>query len=102
MVFGITSEREGHPKALIEAMACGCACVGTDSPGIREILVHEGNGLLCAANPASIKNAIETLLSNEKLKNKLQKNARDFAEKHFSSAKLIEREIKLLQDLESC
>ncbi|MEO0224938.1 MAG: glycosyltransferase, partial [candidate division WOR-3 bacterium] len=32
-----TVTREGHPKALIEAMACGCACIATDVPGNREV-----------------------------------------------------------------
>lgn len=98
-VFIICSSCEGHPKALIEAMACGCACVGTDSPGIREIIAHGENGLLCAATPSSIKNAINTLLTNDALKKKIQKNARAFTEEHFSSKNVIDREIKLVQTL---
>ncbi len=37
---------EGVPKVLIEAAACARACVATDSPGCREIVLHEDNGLL--------------------------------------------------------
>ncbi len=96
-VFVICSSWEGHPKSLIEAMACGCACVGTDSPGIREIIAHGENGLLCAATPSSIKNAINTLLTNEVLKKKIQKNARSSVEKHFSAIKLVEKELELLK-----
>ena len=29
---------EGHPKSLIEAMACGCKCIVSDVPGNREML----------------------------------------------------------------
>ena len=41
-----TLHREGHPKALIEAMACGCACIATDVPGNRELLRAGEIGLL--------------------------------------------------------
>ena len=46
-VFALASNYEGHPKALIEAMACGKAVVGVDVPGIRDVIRHGENGLLC-------------------------------------------------------
>lgn len=96
-IFVICSTREGHPKALIEAMACGCACVGTDSPGIREIIAHGENGLICDSSPTSIKDAIKTLLSDNVLRMKVQKNARLYANRHFSSTRLIEKEMELVK-----
>lgn len=38
--------REGVPKALIEAAACGRPIVTTDAPGCREVVRHGENGLL--------------------------------------------------------
>ncbi len=98
-IFVICSSWEGHPKALIEAMACGCACVGTDSPGINNIIIHKENGLLCVPNSAALENSIKTLLFDEKLRKKVQKNARAYADRHFSSTKVIKREIELAQNL---
>lgn len=37
---------EGMPMTVLEAMASGCAVVGTDIPGIRELLVDDRNGRL--------------------------------------------------------
>ena len=34
------------PKTLLEAMACGCICIGTDVPGINEIIRDGDNGIL--------------------------------------------------------
>jgi L-malate glycosyltransferase len=37
---------EGMPNALLEAMACGCCCIGSDAGGIPEVIVHGDNGFL--------------------------------------------------------
>src|SRR3972149_402807 len=44
--FALPSVREGMPKALIEAMACGLVCIGTDVEGINEIIRDGENGFL--------------------------------------------------------
>lgn len=45
-VFLITSISEGRPNALLEACACGVPVVGSNIPGIREIIVPDINGVL--------------------------------------------------------
>ena len=52
-LFVLPSLYEGHPKTLIEAMACGVAVIGTDVPGIRDLLRHEETGYLCRPTAAS-------------------------------------------------
>ncbi|MCR6629400.1 MAG: glycosyltransferase family 4 protein [Magnetospirillum sp.] len=42
----LPSYREGLPKALLEAAACGRPLVTTDVPGCRELVEHGANGLL--------------------------------------------------------
>ncbi|WP_174406762.1 glycosyltransferase family 4 protein [Desulfovibrio subterraneus] len=44
--FALVSHYEGMPKALLEAMACGCLCVGTDVEGIREVVTDGVTGIL--------------------------------------------------------
>lgn len=44
--YVLVSPKEGMPKTLIEAMACGCVCIGTNVEGINEIIVDDLNGLL--------------------------------------------------------
>lgn len=44
--FILTSVYEGMPKSLLEAMACGCICLGTDVEGINEIIVDNYNGFV--------------------------------------------------------
>ena len=33
---------EGMPNALMEAMASGCGCIGSDAGGIPEVIEHGG------------------------------------------------------------
>ena len=45
----LPSYGEGLPKTLLEAAACGRPIVATDVSGSREVVRHEGNGLLVPA-----------------------------------------------------
>ena len=83
-VFLIASIREGHPKSLIEAMACGCACLGTRSRGIQNQIVDQETGLLADAAPTALGAAVHRLLRDEDLRQRLGRNARQFAIEHWS------------------
>lgn len=37
---------EGMPNALMEAMACGCGCIGSDAGGIPEVIEHGATGFV--------------------------------------------------------
>lgn len=45
-VFVLPSYREGTPKTVLEAMACGRAVITTDAPGCRETVEDGENGAL--------------------------------------------------------
>jgi glycosyltransferase involved in cell wall biosynthesis len=76
-VFVFPSLKEGMPLALLEAMSCGKAVVGSDISGINDIITHMENGLLVPPrDPEAIANAILTLLADKKLRTRLGQNAR--------------------------
>lgn len=96
-VFILPSLYEGTPKALLEAMSCGLPVIGTNVKGIKEIIQHEKNGILCEVNPESIRKAILRVMDNDGLKESLGKEARKTIEEGYTLEKLIERE-KILYD----
>lgn len=90
---------EGHPKALIEAMACGCACIGAKSPGIENLIIDRETGILVDPEPQQICSAIKMLLKNKELRERLGKNARDYAVEHFSLDKVFAQYKKVFEQI---
>ena len=67
-LFAFTSDREGLPNALMEAMAIGVPCVSTDcSPGGARMLIQNGeNGtLIPCGDTAALAAAFDELLADE-------------------------------------
>jgi glycosyltransferase involved in cell wall biosynthesis len=98
-LFVLPSLYEGHPKALLEAMACGLGVVGTRVAGTREIIRDGENGLLCETDAKSIKVAVECLLNDPVLRERLGKAATLFVKEHFALERVVGLEMKLLNEL---
>jgi len=62
-VFVLPSYREGTPKTVLEAMACGRPIIVTDVPGCRETVTEGENGYLVPARDvASLRLALEKFI----------------------------------------
>ena len=75
-IFAITSSWEGHPKALVEAMACGMPCLCVDDIGIRNIIENGKSGWLVKASHDSLVCGISELFGNHVLCENLSRGAR--------------------------
>lgn len=98
-VFALCSFTEGHPRALIEAMACAMPVIGTRVPGIQSVLQHGVTGYLCDTDADSIAGAIKTVLAQPELMRRLGENARKFAVENYSLPMLAQREYELLAEV---
>jgi glycosyltransferase involved in cell wall biosynthesis len=98
-MYVMVSPLEGHPKALLEAMACGLPVIGGNSPGIREEIVDGKNGVLCEIDSGSIRKAIQQLLDNPRLRETLSQEARKYIIDNYSLDCVIAQETKLYQEL---
>jgi glycosyltransferase involved in cell wall biosynthesis len=86
--FILASTWEGHPKSLIEAMSCGCICIGADRPGINNMVRHNETGILFNSTSAGLREAIINISNNLELSNKIQQNARNFILENMSFKKI--------------
>lgn len=80
-------DRDGLPTVLLEAMALGTPCIGTDVTGIPEALTDDVTGLgVPQHDAAALAAAIRRLLSDGALRVRLAEAARALVERRFSSA----------------
>ncbi len=95
-VIAEDGDRDGLPTVLIEAMALGTPCIATDVTGIPEI-VRDGETGLCVAqrDPVALADAIERLLGDEVLGQRLAEAARALIEAEFD----VDRNAGALREL---
>jgi glycosyltransferase involved in cell wall biosynthesis len=99
-VFVLPSYREGLPRSLIEAAACGLPLVATDVPGCREVVQHEINGLLVPVRDSkALAKAILRLLTDKNLAAKLGASAREKAVLEFEERIIIARTLSVYDEL---
>lgn len=98
-VFASASSWEGHPKALIEAMACRMPCLGSESPGTRGVINHGENGFLVKSSQTSLAEGLKELFRNPELRIKLSQEALKYVESRFSFDTCFSREYNIVQKL---
>ncbi|WP_278462972.1 glycosyltransferase family 4 protein [Thomasclavelia spiroformis] len=82
-IYVISSDYEGMPNALMEAMAVGLPCISTDCPcgGPRFLIKDHENGILVPVNDINkMSLAINELIENEELRKQFSIRAREIKE----------------------
>lgn len=83
-LFVMSSDYEGLPNALMEAMALGLPCLATDCTpgGARELIRHGQNGLLVPCGDVNaLAAAMEKMITDREMAAILGKNAIELREK---------------------
>jgi glycosyltransferase involved in cell wall biosynthesis len=87
----ISSQAEGVPQFLLQAMAMARPMVATKVGGIPEIVAPEVNGLLIPPeDPAALAQAVIRLLDDQALAERLGEKARKLIEEKYSAAGMAE------------
>jgi glycosyltransferase involved in cell wall biosynthesis len=75
-IFVLTSNYEGMPNALIEAMCLGLPCISTKVSGAVDLIQNQENGILVNINDKSeLINAMTELLNNKTKSEQIAKQA---------------------------
>lgn len=96
----LPSYREGLPKSLVEAAACGRAVVTTDVPGCRDAIEPGESGLLVPVRDASgLADAVLRLADDDVLRRQLGAEGRRLAEGEFDIGKIISAHLAIYDAL---
>jgi glycosyltransferase involved in cell wall biosynthesis len=88
--------KEGLGLALVEGGALGKPVIGSDMPGIDEVIVNGENGLLVPpGDPAALADAIESLLADPDLCRRMGEAGRLRAHQMFTLDRMVEDTEKL-------
>lgn len=98
----LPSYREGLPKVLIEAAACGRAVVTTDVPGCRDAIQDGITGLLVPPKDAvALAQAIKKLIEDPETCRTMGNAGRRRAEEIFNVDSVVNAHLKVYQSLAS-
>ena len=91
---------EGLPKSLIEADAIGRPVITCNSVGCKETVIDGYNGYLIPTKDVdALVDKLDILLGDAKLRQEMGKNSRTYAEEYFSIDVVIERHLKIYEEL---
>ncbi|AKI92505.1 N-acetyl-alpha-D-glucosaminyl L-malate synthase BshA [Bacillus subtilis] len=96
----LLSEKESFGLVLLEAMACGVPCIGTNIGGIPEVIKNNVSGFLVDVGDVADATArAMSILEDEQLSNRFTKAAIEMLENEFSSQKIVSQYEQIYADL---
>ncbi|OOC08868.1 glycosyltransferase, partial [Thioalkalivibrio halophilus] len=95
-VVVLPSYREGLPKVLIEAAACGRAVVTTDVPGCRDAIEDGETGVLVPVRDAqALADALQALVEDPERRQAMGRAGRALAEREFAIGKVVDAHLEI-------
>ncbi|NMH68925.1 glycosyltransferase family 4 protein [Bacillus sp. RO3] len=99
-IFVLTSQYEGLPISIIEAMRCGLPIVASDVGGVEELVKEGENGFLIPRGDATLLTSkLKTLMANQPLMEKMGQVSRQRYEAKFSFEKMRDQTLQMYRDI---
>jgi len=97
-LFTLTSLKEGHPYTILEAGLAGLPVLGSNIPGIKDIIDEETGVFVSPEDVGDIREQLEFLIRDKKKMAVLGHNLREKVLKEFSFEKSFSEVLKLYRD----
>jgi len=99
-IFVLTSRWEGFPRSILEAMRAGLPVVASDVGGVSESVVDGVTGFLVPRRDVTaVKERLERLLLDPKLRRVMGRRARERFEQEFTFDRMFERTMSVYRDV---
>ena len=98
-IFISTSSFEGSPKAILEAMSCGCVVFAKQNENVKEIIKNRENGFIFEKDD-NILESVNNIINRENEWSRISSNAIDAVSKSgFSLKEVIDKEYAIYKEL---
>ncbi len=94
-IFVLSSDTEGYPTVVCEAMVLGKPIVSTHITGSGELL-KDGVGVLTALTPEALADGIESVLNSQEMAEELSRKALE-ASQQFRTDKVLEKVYRAIE-----
>jgi glycosyltransferase involved in cell wall biosynthesis len=99
-IFVLSSDWEGFPNVILEAMAMGRPVVSTEVGGVRELVIPGETGhLVAAGEPQLLAEAVQGFLDNPSLATSMGLEGRRRVEREFSLERMVAKTTTLYEEL---
>jgi glycosyltransferase involved in cell wall biosynthesis len=98
-LFLLTSDNEGTPNVLLEAMAAGVCCFSTPVGAVPQIFDDTFSAQLLTGEISDMANRIEKLIVNEKQRQDIGNRMRQHVREHFSFDKSMKQYEQIIAKL---
>ena len=99
-VFVMPSYREGFGSSVIEASCLGIPVICSDAYGIRDAMVDNETGLRCkVADVTTLQKAMETMLNDAKMRERMGKNGRQRVLENFKGSDITTEWVNFYHEL---
>lgn len=86
--------------SMLEAMACGCAMITSDTAPIHEVITHEKNGLIVDFfSPEEVAGAVDKIIEHKDRMQDMRDEARKTVVERYALNKLLPYHFGIIKDL---
>ena len=97
-IFVTATTWEGMPNTVLEAMACGLPVVGTQAPGLQELVEESVNGYLVPIkDAAALADALALLIDNGYERRRMGRQSRLRVERQFAWEQIAAQYVEVYQ-----
>ena len=89
-----TSNYEGNPKTVLEALSFGCVTILSNIPNHSELVDHSKSGFIFDKEKGSLKLMFESILNNEFDLNSISREGFNYVQKNNSLQQSVDAEMK--------
>ena len=99
-LFVLSSNWEGFPRTILEAMRAGLPTIASDVGGVRESVVDGGTGFVVRQGDVDhLESRLGTLIDDAQLRATMGEAARARFEEHFTFEQMLERTVAVYRNV---